>query len=83
MMPKAEVEPSPGQAAIKSKRTTCPLFPAAKSTTAMAKASVAVPGYTVAVPVQSVPVSAGQAEALYRISFNRSCQKRGPPSFSV
>lgn len=81
MIPKAEAPPSPGEAAIKARKTACPLFPAAQSTPAMVKADVAVPRHTLAVLVHTVRIAAEQAEAQYRISFSRSCQKRGPPSF--
>jgi hypothetical protein len=83
MMPKAEAPHPTGEAAIKARKTACPLFPAAQSTPAMVKADVAVPPHTLTVPVHTVRVAAEQAEAQYRISFNRSCQKRGPPSFFV
>jgi len=80
MMPKAEAPHPAGESAIKARKTACPLFPSAQSTPAMVKADVAVPRHALTVPVHTVRVAAEQAEAQYRISFNRSCQKRGPPT---
>lgn len=81
MMPVADADHAPGDSALKGRKTPCPLFPTGKATPAMAKASALGGGYTFAVPVYQLSAFAGQPEARYRISFNRSCQKRGPPSF--
>jgi hypothetical protein len=64
---------------LKSIRQRCPLYPSAPATfageyVAVLKSSVASCGALV-----SRPSVQAQTEARYRISFDRSSQKRGPP----
>jgi hypothetical protein len=50
-------------------------------TPAVSKAIVDAPAQVTAESLASHPAAIEQIEARYRISFNRSRQKRGPPSF--
>ena len=59
----------------------CSMFGKAGVTPAMSKAIVAAPAETLAVSLVSHPSAVEQVEARYRVSFSRSKQKRGPPSF--
>jgi hypothetical protein len=59
----------------------CPLFPSAGAMPAQAKANgVANTAATVSAIVSHSAIQL-QSEVRYRISYNRSSQKRGPPSF--
>lgn len=63
---------------IKSK---CPIYPDGKSVPVTASLSAGMPAAVLVSPVLSYASPLVQSEAQYRISYARSCQKRGPPSF--
>jgi hypothetical protein len=61
----------------------CPLYPKgqqAPPTTKDAVQFVAPPANCPALLLASEPTAPEQAETLYRVSFSRASQKRGPPS---
>ena len=66
--------------AVKNDRTTCPLYPRAGVTPASGKMVAARVAFLFFASVVSHPTAHPQAEALYRILFNRACPKRGPPA---
>jgi len=57
----------------------CPMFPV-HPPSGIASVFALAPDQTTELSAVLFPACAEQAEALYRISFNRSRQKRGPPS---
>jgi hypothetical protein len=65
---------------VSSAGSKCPIFPAGKSTPATGTFAEAIPSHTASSPLLSLPARLAQAEAQFRISFSRTCQKRGPPS---
>ena len=65
---------------MKSKQSVCSLFPTGKSTVALAKTLTAVPSGAVFAPQVTSETIAAEMEARWRISFDRSSQKRGPPA---
>lgn len=58
----------------------CPLYPSGKAVPAGEGANGTAPAYVPIAPVLSFAASTEQTEARYRISYGRSCPKRGPPS---
>lgn len=63
---------------VKSSNDTCPLYPVAKSTPIGDRIQPPAPrGFAITL-IAAAPLAA-QMEVRYRISFNRSSQKRGPP----
>jgi hypothetical protein len=70
----------PVHGATLTKAMKCPLFPAASVTPLHNFAKLAVRAESVATLLAGLPAGIVQAEARYRVSFNRSRQKRGPPS---
>jgi len=64
---------------LKSKTSKCPLYP--KSGVAFFQGHSAPPPEGAAIAlVSSAPTGRAQTEVLYRVSHNRTRQKRGPPS---
>jgi hypothetical protein len=62
----------------------CPLFPSGKAAPSEARVDGPLPPTTFSqLPARGVAAAAEQAEALYRVSFSRAWQKRGPPSPSL
>jgi hypothetical protein len=59
----------------------CPLFPGNKAVVAHRVTGAPRTSQAVFSEVLSHPASHPQTEALYRISYSRAAQKRGPPSF--
>jgi hypothetical protein len=59
----------------------CPLFPSNKAVVAQRITSALRTSQATFSEVVSHPASHPQTEALYRISYSRAAQKRGPPSF--
>jgi hypothetical protein len=59
----------------------CPLFPTNKAVAAQRITSALRTSQAAFSEVVSHPASRPQTEALYRISYSRAAQKRGPPSF--
>jgi len=57
----------------------CAVYPGARALPAQAKASGVVASEAVSAALASHPASQPRTEALYRISYNRAGQKRGPP----
>jgi len=57
-------------------------FPAALAPPECAKAAFCNAPGTVSAALASRPAAAEQSQALYRVSFGRSRQKRGPPSLN-
>ena len=59
----------------------CPFFPTAKA--GPASRTVSLPGISQAISagIASHPASRTQTESLFRISYSRAGQKRGPPTF--
>jgi len=58
----------------------CPIYPGARALPAQAKASGAVASQAVFAALASQPASDPRTETLYRISYSRAGQKRGPPA---
>lgn len=77
----AATESPESGAVIRNAAAKCPFFPTEKSTPAAAKASVPAPSPQIWVPAVRHCDAVEQAEARYRVSFSRTRQKRGPPSF--
>lgn len=67
-------------ATVKSVASKCPVFPTGRSAPASAKFGTPVPSQDFEAPIASYPTVQAQAEIQYRVSFDRSSQKRGPPS---
>jgi hypothetical protein len=59
----------------------CPLFPCGNAVPGHIYTVSRVASASLLSPVLSHPASPVQAEARFRISFTRACQKRGPPAF--
>ena len=76
-MTPSESESSSGPSAQADR---CPNYPAAKAV--LASTTVSLPGISPAIFAGLVnhPASQPQPEALWRISFSRAGQKRGPPA---
>jgi hypothetical protein len=64
---------------VQAIRQTCPSFPAIAAP-ANASLALARPSAAVFAALLSHPSIQFQTEARYRVSFNRSHQKRGPPA---
>lgn len=77
MMDAAKASVGPG-ASIEATKSKCPLFPIGKSSAAT-QAFDATPPIRFAVVVNHEPNAVSQADALYRTSYCRTRQKRGPP----
>ena len=58
----------------------CPYYPSVDSIAVGGSAPLPVIAHTLAMRQAAVPSVQAQAGALYRISFARSSQKRGPPT---
>ena len=79
-----EREMSRAAAGITAPFERCPFFPTSMISTTLQ-------GHTLAMPsseafyaaLRSHPACSAQIEAYYRISFDRSRQKRGPPALSL
>lgn len=76
----SDVPSQPSGTALRDAGRKCPLYPLGNATPAVAKASTPRPANGLAVPILHPFAEAERTEALYRISFNRGWQKRGPPS---
>jgi hypothetical protein len=61
----------------------CTLYPGARAVPAQAKASGAMPFATVNAAVAVGHAAQPRTETRYRLSYNRACQKRGPPALPV
>jgi hypothetical protein len=59
----------------------CPLFPTNKAIAAQRITGALRTSQAAFSEIVSHPASHPQTEALYRISYSRAAQKRGPPSF--
>jgi hypothetical protein len=66
--------------AVTSVRTKCSSFPGSGMAPVSGKASAASPADVFFAAILSHPAAHAQTEARYRVSFNRSRHKRGPPS---
>ena len=64
---------------VSGRKAVCPLFQSGQPAPASAKANVSTSANTVIALVADCYSAIAQTEALYRISFNRASQKRGPP----
>ncbi|HLW75944.1 MAG TPA: hypothetical protein VKS01_03145 [Bryobacteraceae bacterium] len=73
--------PAPG-AAFQAIAPRCNAFPGAASTTASAPFAILRDSARIFAALVSHPSIQFQTEARYRISFDRSSQKRGPPALS-
>jgi hypothetical protein len=58
----------------------CPAFPSAPAVPVHSHSGLLPAGHSVVLSAFSHPAGTAQAESRCRISFSRSCQKRGPPS---
>jgi len=76
----AEQESSTGPA-FRVTRTTCPYFPSAGAMNAYSGAAKLEAAAAIFAGLASHPAVDAQSEALSRISFTRTHQKRGPPIF--
>jgi hypothetical protein len=74
-----DVAPETGGPALKPVKATCASYPVAKSSPAV-WAFLTAPAPSFAGPVTAELDAVAQAEARYRIAYNRARQKRGPPS---
>jgi hypothetical protein len=68
--------------AVSLKKEVCPLFPTGKTSPASARVSTVPPAQALSAQLLTFMSAPEQMEARYRVSFNRSWQKRGPPSLS-
>jgi hypothetical protein len=71
-----------GVPAIDAVRAKCPCYPTTGASSDLS--NFALPGHATAIAsgLLAFPAAPSQARALYRISYSRSRQKRGPPSLS-
>jgi len=67
--------------AVKSAGGKCPYYPSGWSVSAHQQALGLAGARTIQIALFAHPSGPVQTEARYRLSFNRSSQKRGPPSF--
>jgi hypothetical protein len=81
MMNEAAPQQTESGVAVKSSATKCPLYPTDEAGP-MAKATAPPLISTATAPVWSRPTAIEQTEARFRLSFSRTCQKRGPPSLA-
>jgi hypothetical protein len=72
---------SEGQS-LQALQQNCPNFPQSKSTAVPAPFHFAVSWHEFHAALTGYPAVCAQNEALYRISYSRTGQKRGPPSFA-
>lgn len=75
----ADEDPAPG-AAFKSIPEKCPFYRNTGPVPSPVKTIVVRASQQLVAVVISYPTLIAQAESRYRVSFNRSRQKRGPPS---
>ena len=73
--------PSSG-AAVDALRAKCPFFPSGGAVLPQPGAALLAASQPAGISIVSQIAAPAQAEAGYRISFNRFHQKRGPPSLS-
>jgi hypothetical protein len=71
---------SPAGPAIQSARMKCPVFPKVGPVSAYSKAFGLRTSEAIFASIVRHPAVQPQIEALYRVSFSRASQKRGPPS---
>ena len=67
-------------ALIQGVKAKCPAFPKGEAAPVSSNAGVLIHLKAHVAAIISYPAAAAQAETLYRVSFSRSSQKRGPPS---
>jgi hypothetical protein len=70
---------SPAGPAIQSARMKCPVFPKVGPVSAYSKAFGLGTSEAIFASIVRHPAVQPQIEALYRVSFSRASQKRGPP----
>jgi hypothetical protein len=58
----------------------CPHFPSGSAALAASEIATLTPSQSVFAAIVSHPAAHAQTEALYRVSFRRARQKRGPPA---
>jgi hypothetical protein len=73
---------SPAGPAIQSARMKCPVFPKVGPVSAYSKALGLRASEAIFASIVRHPAVQPQIEALYRVSFSRASQKRGPPALS-
>jgi hypothetical protein len=73
-------ENAPGTT-VRAARSRCPMFPESASGVTSTLEYTPSPSAGLTIALVCMPVAESQAEALFRVSFARSRQKRGPPSF--
>jgi hypothetical protein len=71
---------SPGGSLFQDAGRKCPSFPSAPAVPVHSHAGLPPAGQSVFLSAFSHPAGTAQAESRCRISFSRSCPKRGPPS---
>jgi len=81
MSTQAQQESSAGPT-FRTVRATCPYFPSPGAVPAYRGAAEPEASPAIFASLISHPTIHAQCEARYRISFNRTCQKRGPPIVS-
>jgi hypothetical protein len=69
-----------GKAGVQLTRQKCSNYPEAGAAPACFKTLAAKPSHTLYAAILTYPAGHAQTEARYGASFNRSRQKRGPPT---
>ena len=75
-----DTDAAPSGPSVKSIAAKCPFYPAGATASFVIKAGAPSETRIVFASVLIHPAGAAQAEAQYRISFDRASQKRGPPA---
>lgn len=70
------------EARMRGSASPCPMFPSGKSAVPAGTGGIVPPAACIQTPLMMLSPVAEQARALFRISFARSRQKRGPPVLS-
>jgi hypothetical protein len=82
MMSTADASAASAGVSLRATHARCPLFPRAGVLGCYHGTVTLTASQQFFAGIVSYPAAPAQTEALYRISYNRSCQKRGPPSLS-
>ena len=82
MMDMLDAQESTDGPTAKSVPSKCPYYPKAGAAQAYSKTVILKASEAIFASLISLPAAQTQTEALYRVSYSRSRQKRGPPILS-
>jgi hypothetical protein len=76
---KSRIEALPPSTILRSSASVCPLYPGNEAAATGERMQPSAPGSAAVMMACHTTAAAAQMDTRYRISFDRSFQKRGPP----